>query len=199
MYILGLSGSPRRRGNSETLLDAVLRGAEEAGAETGKIVASTYRKLTPCVNCGHCMETGTCRIQDQMQEIYPLLDRADGVVVASPIYFMGVTAFLKALIDRCQCYWSRKYILHQPVFPDNPNRVRKGLFVSTAGYHKPLAFKGAKMTVKALFDVLDIAYMDEYFAMSIEERDDILKVDGALESASQLGKRLVEALHPHMT
>ena len=199
MFILGVSGSPRRHANSESLLDAALRGAEEAGSETRKLIASTYRKLTPCVNCSHCMETGKCRIPDQMQEIYPLLDRADGLIIASPIYFMGVTAFLKVLIDRCQCYWSRKYILHQPLFPDNPNRIRKGVFVSTAGYDKPVVFKGARMTVKALFDVLDMGYLDEYFAMRIEEPDDILKVEGALERASQMGRGLVKALHEAVT
>ncbi len=124
MYILALSGSPRRHGNSETLLDEVLRGAIEAGAETEKIIASNFRKLRPCVNCAHCMETGECIVQDEMQGLYPKFDRADGLVVASPIYFMGVSAFLKILIDRCQCYWSRKYVLKQPFFPEDPHRVR---------------------------------------------------------------------------
>lgn len=195
MYILGLSGSPRRHANSETLLDEALRGAAEAGAETEKIIASRLRKLHPCVNCGHCLETGHCRVQDEMQEIYPKLDRAAGLIVASPIFFMGVTAFLKILIDRCQCYWSRKYVLNQPVLPEYPGRVRKGLFLSTGGHDKPVVFKGAKMTVKSMFDVLDVDYMDEYFAMNMEAPDDILKVEGALARVYDMGKHLVEELN----
>jgi multimeric flavodoxin WrbA len=198
LFILGLAGSPRRHANSETLLDAALRGAEESGAETEKIIASALHKVTPCINCAHCMKTGQCRIQDEMQEIYPKLDRADGLVVASPIYFMGVSAFLKVLVDRCQCYWSRKYVLHQPLFPDNPGRVRKGIFLATGGHDKPVVFKGARMTVKSLFDVLNVDYMDEYFATSMEERDDIQKVDGALDDVYGMGKRLVGALDEAM-
>lgn len=194
MYILGLSGSPRRHANSETLLDEALRGASEAGAETEKIIASGFRKLHPCVSCGHCLKTGRCRVQDEMQEVYPRLDRADGFVVASPIFFMGVSAFLKILIDRCQCYWSRKYVLGQPVHPEYPHRIRKGLFLATGGHDKPTVFKGAKMTVKSLFDVLDITYMDEYFATKMEAPDDILKVEGALKTVYRMGRRLVEEL-----
>jgi len=194
LYILGLSGSPRRHANSETLLDEALRGASDAGAETEKIIASRFRKLHPCVNCGHCLKTGHCRVQDEMQEVYPKLDRADGLVVASPIFFMGVSAFLKVLIDRCQCYWSRKYILKEPVNPGYPGRVRQGIFLATGGHDKPIVFKGAKMTVKSMFDVLDVTYMDEYFATKMEAPDDILKVEGALEKVYAMGRRLVEEL-----
>ena len=127
----------------------------------------------------------------EMQDVYPKLERADGVVVATPIYFMGVSAFLKILIDRCQCYWSRKYILKEPLHRDDPDSVRKGIFLATGGHDKPIVFKGAKMTVKSMFDVLNVSYMDEYFATSIEEPEDILKVEGALETVYNLGKRLV--------
>ncbi len=192
MYILALSGSPRRHANSETLLDEALRGAVDAGAETEKIIASKFRKLIACVNCAHCMTTGECIVRDEMQEIYPKLDRVDALVVASPIYFMGVSAFLKILIDRCQCYWSRKYILKRPLFPEDPNRSRRGIFIATAGHDKPYVFKGAKMTVKSLFDVLEVSYMDEYFTMSMEEPDDILKVKGAMTDVYDMGRRLVE-------
>jgi multimeric flavodoxin WrbA len=194
LYILGLAGSPRRRANTETLLDEALRGAADGGAETEKLIASGFRNLSACINCGHCLKTGTCAVKDEMQDIYPKLDRADGFIVASPVYFMGVTSFLKSIIDRCQCYWSRKYVLHQPIFPDNPDRVRKGIFISTGGFDKPIVFKGPKMTIRSTFDVLGVTYLDEYFAMSIEDRGDILKTDGAMDTVYALGKRLVEAL-----
>jgi hypothetical protein len=80
------------------------------------------------------------------------------------------------------------------VNPNYPGRSRRGLFLATGGHDKPLVFKGAKMTVRAFFDVLDIQYMDEYFVTSMEEPDDILKVEGAVERAYGMGQRLVEAL-----
>jgi multimeric flavodoxin WrbA len=180
------------------MLDEALRGAEEAGAETEKLIASRFRKLTPCVNCGHCLKTGRCIVGDEMQDIYPKLDRADGIVVASPIYFMGVTAFLKILIDRCQCYWSRKYVIKEPLFPGTPGRIRKGIFLATGGHNKPVVFQGAKMTIKSMFDVLEVQYMDEYFATSIEEPNDILKTADALPTIHDMGVRLVLALRETM-
>jgi len=194
LYILGLSGSPRRHANSESLLDEALRGAEETGAQTEKLIASRFRKLLPCVNCGHCRKTGRCIVDDEMQEIYPKLEAADGLIVASPVYFMNVSAFLKILIDRCQCYWSRKYVLREPLFPDSPRRIRKGLFLSTAGHDLPLVFRGARMTVRSMFDVLEVEYMDEYFALSIEDPGDVQKTPDAMETVYQLGGRLVRAL-----
>ncbi len=194
MYILGLSGSPRRHANSESLLDEALRGAEEAGAETEKLIASRFRKLLPCVNCGHCLKTGRCIVDDEMQEIYPKLEAADGIIVASPIYFMNISAFLKILVDRCQCYWSRKYVLKEPLFPNDPGRIRKGLFLATGGHDKPVVFKGARMTIKSMFDVLEVEYLDEYFAMSIEDPGDVQKTPGAMEAVHSLGVRLVRAL-----
>ncbi len=194
MYVLGLSGSPRRHANSESLLDEVLLGAAAAGAETEKLIASRFRKLLPCVNCGHCLKTGRCIVDDEMQEVYPKLEAADALVVASPIYFMNVSAFLKILIDRCQCYWSRKYVLKEPLFPDDPGRIRKGLFLATSGHDKPVVFKGARMTVKSMFDVLEVEYFDEYFAVSIENPGDVWKMPGAAETVHALGGRLVRAL-----
>jgi len=194
LYILGLSGSPRRHANSESLLDEALRGAEEAGAKTEKLIASRFRKLLPCVNCGHCLKTGRCIVGDEMQEIYPKLEAADGLIVASPIYFMNVSAFLKILIDRCQCYWSRKYVLKEPLFPDNPHRIRKELFLATGGHDKPVVFKGARMTIKSMFDVLEVEYLDEYFATSIEEPGDVQKRAGAMDTVYGLGKHLVQVL-----
>ena len=193
LYVLGVAGSPRRNANSETLLDRALEGARDAGAETGKIVAARLSGISPCVNCGHCRETGRCRISDRMQEVYAELDRASGLVVASPVFFMGVTAFLKILIDRCQCYWARKYVLGRPP-PAWVPRGRAGIFLSTAGHDKPVVFGGSRMTVKAWFDVLDVAYRDEHLVTSMEAPDDVRGAAGALERARAMGRSLAEAL-----
>ena len=193
LYVLGLAGSPRRNANSETLLDQALAGAREAGAEIGKIVAARLGGISPCVNCGHCLKGGQCRVQDRMQEVYAELDRAAGLVVASPVFFMGVTAFLKILIDRCQCYWARKYVLHRSA-PAWIPRGRRGIFLSTAGHDKPVVFQGSRTTVKAFFDVLDVVYHGEFLVVSMEGPEDVRRVDGALEKARVMGRDLVAAL-----
>ena len=107
--VIGVSGSPHRRGNTETLLDAFLDGAREAGAEVEKVVLSTLA-YTPCRGCNLCHRTGICVVKD---DAVPLLERmaeADVLAVASPIYSMGVTAELKGLIDRAQYLWARRFV-----------------------------------------------------------------------------------------
>src|SRR5512138_806726 len=104
--VLGVSGSPHRRGNTETLLDAFLDGAREAGAEVEKVILSAL-EYESCRGCNACHRTGACVLKD---EAGPLLERmaaADVLAVASPIYSMGITAELKALIDRAQYLWAQ--------------------------------------------------------------------------------------------
>ena len=112
MRVLGIMGSPRIKGNTDLLLDEALRGAQSQGAEVEKIIVDEL-KIAPCREYYSCLKDGNCAIRDDMDDIYPKLLGADGVIVASPIFFYGLTSQVKALIDRCQALWSRKYILKQ--------------------------------------------------------------------------------------
>lgn len=97
--VLGVVGSPRRGGNTETLVDEVLRGAEEAGAQTEKAVLSEMN-VQPCRACDACNRTGRCVIEDDM---VALLERMKGSrvwVLGTPVYWWGPTAQMKAFIDR---------------------------------------------------------------------------------------------------
>jgi multimeric flavodoxin WrbA len=107
MKVLGLAGSPRRGGNSETLLDRALAGAQDAGAEVEKVVVHRL-KMSGCRHCDGCLETGICVVKDDMQSLYPKLRAMDAFAVASPMFFMAVTSQLKAVFDRCQCLWVAK-------------------------------------------------------------------------------------------
>ena len=112
--VIGFLGSPHRAGNTETLLDETLRGAKEKGAEVEKIILNELN-IRPCQNCGGCDKTGRCVVEDDMQPIYPKLRKANGVIVASPVFFSSVSAQTKAMIDRNQCVWVEKYRLKKPV------------------------------------------------------------------------------------
>ena len=144
MKVLGIAGSPRRGGNTDLLLTEVMRGAASKGAEVKTIV---LRDLTiaPCQHCDACLKTGKCRIQDDMQMIYSQMEDADRIVLASPIQFMTVTAHMKAMIDRCQSLWAKKYMLKIPPLGDG--RERKGLFISVGGRKIDNLFEGALATV----------------------------------------------------
>jgi multimeric flavodoxin WrbA len=97
--ILILKGSPREHGNSNTLADRVAKGASEAGAEVESLMLH-HMDIRPCDACDTCQETGVCVIQDDMQKVYPLLEKADAIVIASPVYWFTLSAQTKLCIDR---------------------------------------------------------------------------------------------------
>jgi multimeric flavodoxin WrbA len=99
MKILGLSGSPNRKGNTVTLMNQTLNGAKEEGAET-ELYSVAGKDIKPCDGCHACGKTGECVIKDDMQSLYGKLMEVDGVVFGTPVYFYGMTAQLKAIIDR---------------------------------------------------------------------------------------------------
>lgn len=111
MDILGLHLSPRKKGNSAVMLEEFLRGAREAGAATLSYSVADHN-IKPCLGCGACEKTGECVItDDDMGELYPLLASAPMVVVSTSLFFYDVPAQGKALIDRTQPLWSRRYTL----------------------------------------------------------------------------------------
>ena len=189
MKVLGITGSPRRGGNTDLLLENVLKGAASKGAEVKTIVLNRL-KITPCQHCDACLEAGKCRIQDDMQSVYDELEAADRIVLAAPIHFMGLSAQTKAMIDRCQCLWARKYVLKVPPLGDD--RPRKGLFVSVGGTKYKTVFDAARLVVKSLFTVFDMEYAGELLFKGIDEKGAIANHPDALQQAFEAGQKLVE-------
>jgi len=187
--VLGLFGSPRRGGNTEILLEEVLRGAEKEGAKVERLYLSDFT-ITPCKECHGCDETGNCVILDDMEKIYPKLLEADVVILASPIFFYGVTAWTKALIDRSQALWVRKYLLKEPSL-GKEGKKRKGFFISLGATKGQKVFEGSILTVKYFFDVLNADYAGDLLFRGVEAKGDILKHPEALQRAFEAGRRLV--------
>ena len=189
MRVVGITGSPRRGGNTDLLLAEVMKGTASRGAEVKTIILNDL-KITPCQHCDACLEAGRCRINDDMQMIYQELEDADRIVLASPIQFMGITAQMKAMIDRCQALWARKYVLKLPPLGDR--RERKGFFISVGGRRIANLFEPALATVKTLFRVLDITYAGELLFPGIDEKGAIAKHPDALRQAFLAGQKLAE-------
>ncbi|MDR4504824.1 MAG: flavodoxin family protein [Candidatus Scalindua sp.] len=187
--VLGIAGSPRRNGNTETLLKEFLRGAGKNGLETELIILCNLN-VSPCTSCDLCQKDGECVIEDDMQVMYKKLADARFIVFASPVYFSGVSAQLKAFIDRCQSLWSKKYLLNQPLIsPGKP--ARKGFFISTSGsLGNEKVFDGSLATIKAIFHVLEIEYTGELLYQGMEKKDDILTHPNEMEEAFDLGLSL---------
>ena len=99
MNILIISGSPRKGGNTELLVDAFAKGA--AAHHHVEIVSVRDYKVNPCLGCDACFKTnGVCAQKDDMTILYEKMSQADMLVIASPVYFYGISAQLKAVIDR---------------------------------------------------------------------------------------------------
>jgi len=187
--ILGLFGSPRRGGNTELLLEEALKGAEKEGAKVERLYLSDFT-ITPCKECHGCDDTGNCIILDDMEKIYPKLLEADVVILASPIFFYGVTAWAKALIDRSQALWARKYLLKDSSL-GKEGKKRKGFFISVGATKGQKVFEGAILTAKYFFDVLNAAYAGELVFRGVEAKGDILNHPEALQQAYEAGRKLV--------
>ena len=97
--ILILKSSPRANGNSNALAKQVEAGAIDAGANISSLMLHDM-DIRPCDACDDCQETGVCVISDDMQQIYPLLEKADAIVIAGPVYWFTINAQAKLCIDR---------------------------------------------------------------------------------------------------
>jgi len=189
LRVLGIAGSPRRGGNTDLLLGELMRGAASRGAEVKTIILNDL-KIAPCQHCDACLEAGRCKVEDDMQMVYRELEATDRIVLDYPIQFMGVTAQMKAMIDRCQALWARKYLLKLP--PLGNRRERKGFFISVGGRKIANVFEPALVMVKTVFRILDITYAGELLFPGIDEKGAIAKHPDALHQAFLAGQKLVE-------
>ena len=97
-------GSARENGNTKDLLNKFL---EDLKGEV-EIIDAYRNEVGGCIDCRYCWRHRGCSVQDNMQDIYPLIDGADNIVFATPIYFNNVPGPLKKIIDRCQVYWASR-------------------------------------------------------------------------------------------
>lgn len=186
--VLGILGSPCIESNSAALLDAVLEGAKSMGAEVEKLNV-TELNIHPCDGCGKCDSGAGCRsYQDDMTPIYVKLRQVDALVLSSPVYFMGVSSQLKAFIDRCQCFWSEKYLLGKRAYEGK--RRPKGFYTACAGSNKRTAFEPSLHTVRSLFQALDYEYSGEVLLGNTDSPEiEDLRAE-ALKKAYDAGRKL---------
>ena len=187
MRVLGIMGSPRMKGNTDLLLDAALDGAREQGAEVEKILVDKL-DIAPCREYYGCERDGNCVIRDDMDAIYPKLLESDAVIVASPMFFYGLSSQVKALIDRSQALWARRYTLKQ----EPPDGGRKGAFIAVGATKGRELFTGSILTVKYFFEAIGVDYAGELLVRGVDKRGEIKQHPSALTDARELGKRLVQ-------
>ena len=97
--VIGIVGSPRRKGNTNAMVNAVLNGAKDAGADIEKIFLSD-RKIELCTACDFCRKEGKCVHNDDMDEILDSMKKSDVWIFGTPVYWWGPSSLMKVFIDR---------------------------------------------------------------------------------------------------
>ena len=193
--IVAIYGSPRRNGNTAVLLRQSVRGAVDAGATVTEFFLRDL-KMSPCLEIYACKESGLCAIQDDFGRVRDQLMEANGVMVASPIFFYTVSAQIKILMDRCQSLWVKKYWIDKIPFRQW-TATRKGLFISAGATGGKKLFDGALMSVKYFFDVLDTDLWRSLLYRGLDFEGDVNRFPQYLDESYLAGRELVEALENH--
>jgi NAD(P)H-dependent FMN reductase len=190
LHVLGISMSPRRTSNSDALLAEALHGAEGDGAST-EHVRLREMNVAPCRACEACAKTGECIVQDDFQGLRQKILRADRLVVATPVHFMGVAAAGKALIDRCQSLWSKKYRLREPLFPEG-ERDRRALIIVVGGSKVERMFDGIRLVMRFWLDALEMGYFANLFVRCVDAPGAVRDNATIMGEACRLGAALAD-------
>jgi multimeric flavodoxin WrbA len=193
MKVLAIYGSPRKGGNTDTLMDEAIKGILEVspGAEVERVRAVDM-DISACKACGDCDDAGVCSTDDGMHPLYDSLEGADILLISSPVFFMGVPAQLKAMIDRCQCLWVKNHVLDKERIGRMGPRV--AALLSAAGQEQEKNFVGLDHAMISWTGSLGFHY-DEKMFVDRKDRFGAVKADSTiLNNARELGHRLVQHL-----
>jgi NADPH-dependent FMN reductase len=188
-YLLALYTSPRQDGNTAALLNALVRGAKSVGINV-KEFRTAGMDIRPCRVCNACFKNGECIQDDDMQQIFPHLLRAGAVAMAAPIFSMNICAQAKILIDRCQRFWSTRYVLKRKPVETSFETLRRGFFISCCGRDVPKTFDCTQPVLSYFYKIIQIADWKSLTFSGVDEVGAILKVEGALDEAYFLGESL---------
>ena len=155
MKTIGFVASPRNDGNTAFVVNKILEGAKESGAET-EIWHSGELKIMPCKGCLGCVKSGKCVIDDDMQKIYESLKQADALVLGSPIYMGQMSAQAKIFTDRLFAYITPRF---SPRFKEE-NAGKKLILVFTQGNPDPEKFKAYYEYTRQMFQMLEFDVKD---------------------------------------
>jgi multimeric flavodoxin WrbA len=177
MKILALNGSARKRGNTDILIDQILKGNKRGKHTTQKLYLYDY-EILPCMDCRDCKKGDyVCTLNDGMKKIYPKMEKADLIIFGTPNYWNGPTGKMKLLIDRMR-----------PFVPSRKLKGKKWVIVSPSG-EGPNSCRLLVEMLRLSCDYLGMKFAGKVLAKAYE-KDEILKNQKALEKAYKLGTSL---------
>lgn len=178
--ILVLTGSPRKGGNSDQLADAFIAGAQQAGHTVVKYTTAD-KKIRGCIACQTCFSKGVaCSVSDDFNELAPLVEKADMIVFATPLYWFSFPTQLKAAIDK---FFS--FLIGQRAL-----KIKECALLVCGGDNNESSFEGIVASYKLIAGHQGWKNSGTILVPGVLDKDDILKTDG-LKRAEALGKNIV--------
>ncbi|MFP4475082.1 MAG: flavodoxin family protein [Desulfatibacillaceae bacterium] len=190
--LVAVYGSPRRKGNTATLLAEAVAGAREARAEVREVVLRDL-KMSPCLEIYGCKKDGRCVIDDDFPPLADEILDADGLMLASPVMFYAVSAHTKIFMDRCQSLWVRKYWIDKTPHGKGPIR-RKGLYLGVGATTGKKLFDGILLSVRYMFDVFDMELSRTLLFRGLDFEGDAQKHPEYLRECRQAGRDFAESV-----
>ena len=174
------------------MLKKAVEGARDAGAEVEEIVLRDL-KISPCLEIYGCTQSGDCAIKDDFQKVRDKILDAQGLMLASPVFFYAVSTHTKTLMDRFQSLWVQKNWVAKT--PKSHQKIeRKGLLISVGATRGKKLFDGMLLSVRYFFDVLDMEVWKALLYRGLDFQNDVLKHPEYLEEAYTTGKAFASAI-----
>jgi multimeric flavodoxin WrbA len=179
--ILGIMGSPRKKGNTHLLVDSILKGAEEEGAKADTLLL-TDLKIKECDGCHRCWKGEECPKDDDMVNVYPRIIKSDLFIFGTPVYWYGPTGLMKLFIDRFV------------YFNCPPNRAKvKGKGAVIAVPFEDENIETASLLVRTFemcLDYLEMKLIGKIVVPGVTKKGEILEKDEYMQKAYKLGKKI---------
>ena len=177
--ILVLTGSPRKGGNTDKLADAFIAGAQQAGHTVVRF-STADKNIKGCIDCQTCFSRGSaCSIPDDFALLAPLVDQADMIVFASPLYWFSFSVQIKSAIDK----------LYSFLIGKQPLKIKECALLVCGGGPDLRTYDGIVTSYKLIAEFLEWQDSGIVIVPGLHDKDEILKTDG-LQRAEALGKSI---------
>jgi multimeric flavodoxin WrbA len=193
MNIIGISGSPTGGSSTDIIVNAVLDGASADHVKT-RFVRLNEKNIIPCQSCGESPHPEYCFFHDDMDEIFALMEKSEGIILGSPIFFDSVSAQAKLFIDRTNCLRPVDFsIAKETVFREPMFKGKKGGIVMVGGDDGE--FDTALRTARAFFiwAGIDMVFELRYISKSLRVGE-VAEDQETIEKARQCGRKLLRSI-----
>lgn len=194
LNLLAIKGSPRSNSNSSFMLDKIVDGCKEKAEGENIEISEKFIKpftmnIRACTACFHCDKTAECVFNDDMTGLLKDFDKADIVLLSSPVFFNGTPSHIKKMIDRCQPLWASKYVLEEPII--DRDKKRRSVLIGAAGapaYEDQ--FIALEKVTSLFFKAINAKKLTQFLYPNTD--NNLISEDKeALNKLNQIGKDLV--------